>query len=106
MPAAAPRLAAPAPLTVTPPRTEEERRVGFLPPYSVILHNDDHNSMQHVVLSIVKAVPRISEARAIEIMLEAHNNGRAVVTTCPLEQAELYQERLLSFGLTATIEPA
>jgi hypothetical protein len=26
------------------------------------------------------------------------------VVTCPLALAELYQQRLLSFGLTATIE--
>jgi ATP-dependent Clp protease adaptor protein ClpS len=37
-------------------------------------------------------------------MLEAHNSGKAVVTTCPLELAELYRDRLGSFGLTATIE--
>ena len=41
---------------------------------------------------------------AIEIMLEAHNNGQAIVIICPLEHAELYRDRLQSFGLTATIQ--
>jgi ATP-dependent Clp protease adapter protein ClpS len=39
-------------------------------------------------------------------MLEAHNRGKALVTTCPLELAELYRDRLESCGLTATIEKA
>jgi ATP-dependent Clp protease adaptor protein ClpS len=39
-------------------------------------------------------------------MLEAHNHGKAIVTTCPLELAELYRDRLESYGLTASIEKA
>ena len=36
----------------------------------------------------------------------AHTNGQATVITCAKEEAELYRERLQSFGLTATIEQA
>ena len=39
------------------------------------------------------------------IMLTAHLTGSAIVIVCPKEAAEYYQERLLSYGLTATIEP-
>jgi ATP-dependent Clp protease adaptor protein ClpS len=76
----------------------------FLPPWVVILHNDDHNSMDHVVDSLLKCVQGMSTEQAVEIMYTAHNHGRAAVTTCPKETAELYQERLESCGLTATIE--
>jgi ATP-dependent Clp protease adapter protein ClpS len=51
-------------------------------------------------------VPKLGARRATQIMLEAHNHGKAKVTTCPLELAELYRDRLQSFGLTSTIEPA
>jgi ATP-dependent Clp protease adapter protein ClpS len=51
-------------------------------------------------------VPNLGTTRATKIMLEAHNRGKAVVTTCPLELAELYRDRLESCGLTATIEKA
>ncbi len=78
----------------------------ILPPYKVILHNDDHNSMDHVVRSLMRSVPGIGISAAVKIMLEAHNTGRAVVIVCPLEPAELYRDRLESCGLTATIEPA
>ena len=74
--------------------------------WSVLLWNDDHNSMDHVVRSLVRSVQGLSVNKAVQIMLEAHNSGRAIVTTCPLELAELYRDRLESCGLTATIESA
>ena len=78
----------------------------ILPPYAVILHNDDHNEMAYVVRSLVICVPEVSGEEAVRIMLEAHQSGRALVIVCPLERAELYRERLQSRGLTATIEKA
>ncbi len=90
------------PGTTVDPEVVRRRKV--LPPYAVILHNDDHNTMDHVAVSLVKSVPELTPERAVEIMLEAHNHGRAVVIICPLELAELYRDRLQSFGLTATIE--
>ncbi len=70
----------------------------------MILHNDDVNSMDHVVHALLSSVPELSGEHAAEIMLEAHSNGQAEVVSCPLEHAELYRDRLESFGLTATIE--
>ena len=85
-------------------RDDDSVRRRILPPYKVILHNDDHNPMDHVVQSLRKSVPGMSLSRAAAVMWEAHVNGKAVVLACPLELAELYQQRLLSCGLTATIE--
>lgn len=96
-----------APVRPAPtPDTGEDtsRRQRLLPPYKVILHNDEHNSMDHVVESLRKAVPGMTLGKAVAIMWEAHTAGKAVVIACPLELAELYQQRLISFGLTATIE--
>jgi ATP-dependent Clp protease adaptor protein ClpS len=93
-------------VTTTETETRPEIREVVLPPWTVILHNDDHNEMLYVVSCLLKTVPGLSTRRAVEIMLEAHNHGRAPVTTCPLEVAELYRDRLEGFGLTATIEKA
>ena len=76
------------------------------PPYQVILHNDDHHGMEEVIDALMKSVPGVGQRKAILIMLEAHTTGRAVVIVCPQEQAELYAERLGTFGLTVTIERA
>ena len=75
-----------------------------LPPYALILHNDEVNSMDHVVHALVSSVPELETEQAVAVMLEAHNSGRALVIVCPLERAELYRDRLASQGLTATIE--
>ncbi|MCE7927646.1 MAG: ATP-dependent Clp protease adaptor ClpS [Dehalococcoidia bacterium] len=85
---------------------DEEALRRVLPPYRVVLHNDDHNTMDHVVRSLVRCVPSLTVERAAEIMFEAHHNGQATVIVCPKEAAEHYRERLESCGLTATIEPA
>ena len=85
---------------------QEQKKESLLRPWSVILHNDDHNDMVYVVRCLMKSVPNLGPRRATQIMFEAHNHGKAVVTTCPLELAELYRDRLESFGLTATIEKA
>lgn len=78
----------------------------LIPPYRVILHNDDVNTMDHVVRALLRSVPSLSPGEATSIMLEAHEHGRAVVIECPKEAAEHYRARLESFGLTVTIEPA
>ncbi|HKS68784.1 MAG TPA: ATP-dependent Clp protease adaptor ClpS [Ktedonobacterales bacterium] len=90
------------------PRTDEEVRqiLRLLPRYRVVLHNDEVNSMDEVVLALVRVVPSLGPQGAMRVMLEAHTHGSAEVIICPKEQAEYYRERLEAFGLTSTIEPA
>ena len=92
--------------TATVPRERQSERTTTraLDPHQVVLHNDDHNTMDHVVRSLLRSVPGMSTERALVLMMEAHNTGRAVVLVCPLELAELVRDRLESCGLTATIE--
>lgn len=97
----------PTPTPSTPvrePATRERTLDETLPPYRVILHNDDVNEMGHVVRALLASVPELDVRSATEIMLTAHLRGRAEVIACPLERAELYRDRLESHGLTATIE--
>ncbi|MDG2617538.1 ATP-dependent Clp protease adapter ClpS [Thermoleptolyngbya sichuanensis XZ-Cy5] len=75
------------------------------PRYRVLLHNDDFNSMEYVVQTLMKTVPNLTVPQAISIMMEAHTNGVALVITCAQEHAEFYCETLKSHGLTSTIEP-
>lgn len=75
------------------------------PRYKVLLHNDDFNSMEYVVQALVKTVASLTIPQAVNIMMEAHTNGVALVITCEQEHAEFYCEGLKSQGLTSTIEP-
>lgn len=81
------------------------RRTQLLPPYKVILFDDDHNEMNYVIFALIHAVTNLTSDEAERIMLIAHLTGKAIVIVCPKEVAEYYQERILSYGLTATIEP-
>lgn len=75
------------------------------PRYRVLLHNDDFNSMEHVVQTLMQTVASITQPQAVNIMMEAHMSGVALVITCEQEHAEFYCENLKNHGLTSTIEP-
>jgi ATP-dependent Clp protease adaptor protein ClpS len=105
MSAVIPRVTAP-PNPATTTETDLEALARLLPPWRVILHNDDVNSMDHVVASLLRSVPSLTPPRAMEIMLTAHEQGQADVVRAPKEAAEHYRAKLESFHLTSTIEPA
>ncbi|MGG6293164.1 ATP-dependent Clp protease adapter ClpS [Leptolyngbya sp. AN02str] len=75
------------------------------PRYKVLLHNDDFNSMEHVVQVLLKTVTSLTMPQAVSIMMEAHTNGVALVITCAQEHAEFYCDTLKAHGLISTIEP-
>ena len=95
------------PLMLSQPETDQllRLRAKLFPPYKVILFDDDYNEMDYVVAALLHAVNDLSQQEAERIMLTAHLTGSAIVVVCPKEIAEYYQERLLNYGLTASIEP-
>ncbi len=105
VPSVAPDVAPDVVPDVVPGQYEKALRE-TLPPYRVVLHDDDVNEMGHVVHALLASVPELDERRATEVMVVAHTQGQADVITCPLERAELYRDRLKTFGLSATVERA
>jgi ATP-dependent Clp protease adaptor protein ClpS len=89
--------------TETIQRTSTVRKIA--PRYRVLLHNDDYNSMEYVVQSLMEVVNSVTQPQAVDIMMAAHNDGCALVITCVQEHAEFYCEGLKSKGLISTIEP-
>ena len=87
------------------PETVEQITIQPLPLYRVILHNDMIHFVHEVIEALVKSVP-LTTQEAEQITLTAHKEGRAVVIECNKEAAEYYQERLGTYGLMVTIEPA
>ena len=96
-----------SPLMQSQPETDQllRLRAKLFPPYKVILFDDDYNEMDYVVAALLHTVNDLSRQEAERIMLTAHLTGSAIVVVCPKEIAEYYQERLLNYSLTATIEP-
>ncbi|HEY9735552.1 MAG TPA: ATP-dependent Clp protease adapter ClpS [Trichocoleus sp.] len=92
----------------TPVKTPESSTTTIRKPaprYRVLLHNDDYNTMEYVVETLVKVVPSLTMPQAVDIMMQAHSAGVALVITCAQEHAEFYCEGLQSKGLSSTIEP-
>jgi len=75
-----------------------------LPPWKVLLHNDEKNEMLFVIRTICELTPLNREA-ALTRMLEAHKSGVALLLVTHKERAELYVDQFQSMGLTVSIEP-
>jgi len=75
-----------------------------MPPWKVILHNDDVNVFEDVVRAICKLTPLSTQEASLRT-LEAHERGAALLLVTHKERAELYVEQFASCGLTVTAEP-
>lgn len=79
-------------------------RVDRLPPWNVLLHNDDVNEVGYVVEAIVELV-KVNPLQALLQTLEADKSGVALLITTHREYAELLCEQFASKRLTVTTEP-
>jgi len=110
-------MASANPLPEVLPETDSETKTRRQPPYAVVLHNDDVNTMDFVVMVLHKVFGYAVE-KCVELMIEAHEKGRAAVWVGTLEVAELKADQIHSCGpdpaqkakgaqpLGVTVEPA
>jgi ATP-dependent Clp protease adaptor protein ClpS len=90
---------------------DEAVRVETIPPYKVIFLNDEVTTMEFVIYVLITVFKK-DPTTAVELMLETHNTGAAIVDVLPLEEAELRQlqthtaARSAGFPLRCVIEPA
>lgn len=84
---------------------ESTGKLEELPPYRVLLHNDDTSDFVHVIETLVDLTP-LTPQRATSVMMEAHKSGVALVLLTHKERAELYVDQFRSKLLKVTIEPA
>lgn len=101
---------------ITTPHGKTGRKTENLPPYNVILLDDDDHSYEYVIL-ILKKVFGHPIAKGLKMAQEVDSKGRVVVATTHLEEAELKRDQIQNFGpdpliprckgsMSATIEPA
>jgi ATP-dependent Clp protease adaptor protein ClpS len=67
------------------------------PPYAVVLHNDDVNTMTFVV-AVLQKVFGYTVEKCVSLMLDAHNGGKTIVWSGALELAELKADQIISCG--------
>jgi ATP-dependent Clp protease adaptor protein ClpS len=77
-------------------RDEQDR------PWNVIVWNDPVTLMSYVVFVLRKLFGH-DEATATRLMLQVHNEGKAVVASGPREKSEHDVSRLHAHGLQATL---
>jgi ATP-dependent Clp protease adaptor protein ClpS len=93
-------IEAPAAVELDEPARAEE--AGREQPWIVIVWNDPINLMSYVTLVFQKLFG-YSRAKATRLMLQVHNEGKAVVSSGPREKAEYDVLRLHAHGLWATM---
>ncbi len=91
----APKPPAAAPATRTAPRPAN--RLDKLPPYNVVLLDDDAHSVAYVV-EMLKALFGHPNERGQVLAKEVNDEGRAVVFTTHKEMAELKSEQIGAYG--------
>ncbi len=96
-----PASPASAPVREDLPATEEQLSTDL--PWDVVVWDDPVNLMSYVVY-VFKRVFGFSDHLARKLMLEVHEQGRALVASEPRERAERYVKQLHSHGLRATME--
>ena len=97
--------AAPTAPTISPTEVHEptdDLDVTSDHPWVVIVWNDPINLMSYVTLVFQKLFG-YSKAKATQLMLQVHNEGKAVVSTGTREKAEHDVARLHAHGLWATM---
>jgi len=89
-----------APIEVVEPVHDDARDLDR--PWVVIVWNDPINLMSYVAL-VFRKLFGYSEAHATKLMLQVHEEGKAVVSSGTREKAELDVSRLHHHGLWATL---
>lgn len=89
----------------TADKIEEEIRAIFLgdTPWVTIVWDDPVNLQTYVVYVFMELFG-YSKARATELMLQVHNDGKAIVSTGSREEMEHDVARLHEYGLWATVQ--
>mmetsp|Transcript_13963 Transcript_13963/g.30543 ORF Transcript_13963/g.30543 Transcript_13963/m.30543 type:complete len:198 (-) Transcript_13963:449-1042(-) len=72
--------------------------------WEVRIYNDGLNTREHVARSLVQ-VTGMSEMTAYQTMMQAHQNGIAVVGRWPYEVAEMYHDALKKNGIICDLVP-
>ena len=102
--------------TRSEPKVGRRDSVRVIPPYHVILLNDDDHTYEYVIRMLAELFGHGQE-KAFLMAKEVDNSGRVIVDTTTKERAELKRDQIHAFGadpllarsqgsMSATIEPA
>ncbi len=84
------------PIVRTKSKQRSKAKTRQLPPYHVILENDEDHTFGFV-MEVLQKVLACQQEKAFQLTAEAHEKGRAIIWTGSKEVAELKVEQTLSF---------
>ena len=84
--------------TKTRPKEESKEKVKELPPYHVVLLNDDDHSYEYVI-EMLKALFGHPAEMGYKLAQQVDDRGRAIVLTTHKEKAELKRDQIHSYGV-------
>ena len=98
------------------PKPRHEEKTKRLPPYNVVLLNDDYHTFDYVIAMLQQLFGHPRE-KGMQMAIEVHTTGRVIVLTTSKEHAELKRDQIHAFGpdpllarcqgsMSAEIEPA
>lgn len=92
--------------TATLPKSDTNARSGTrqMPPYNVVILNDEEHSFEYVIELLTKLFAH-SLATAETLTWRIHHTGRAVVLTTHKEKAEFKRDQVLSYGADPYMGP-
>jgi ATP-dependent Clp protease adaptor protein ClpS len=96
-------VAEPEVITKSRPESQTGSQTRRMPPYNVVILNDEEHSYPYVIEMLVKLF-RHSLAMAEELTVRIDTTGRAVVYTTHKELAELKRDQVLAYGADPLME--
>lgn len=82
-----------------------EDKTDYVKKFKILLHNDDHNSFEHVIKTLCE-IFKYENNVAAKMAMEVHTNGLCIVKDdLSQEHAEFYRDQLIAKSLSSTIEP-
>lgn len=102
--------------TKAKPARKRRRKSKAMPPYHVVLLNDDEHTYAYVI-EMLRSLFAHSDQRAMQMAKEVDTTGRVIVFTTHKELAELKRDQIHAWGtdwridscqgsMSAVIEPA
>jgi ATP-dependent Clp protease adaptor protein ClpS len=97
-----PDSSGPATATKSAPVRKSKPSTQKLPPYNVVLLDDDDHSYEYVIEMLGKVFGH-PETKAFQMAKEVDSSGRVIVLTTHKEKAELKRDQILAYGPDARI---
>lgn len=84
------------------PKASKKRKPSLLPPFHVILLNDDDHSYEYVI-EMLKVIFAHPAEKGMAMAKEVDEQGRVIVLTTHKEMAELKRDQIHSYGADARV---